>query len=111
MTEQEKSEIFDEWVCENQPRITAATIAALRKVDGVSEAMTDPDASGLEARKIKVEAVITASHAVLAEYIGEEFDREFSSVDNGFRIQLKQNSELAAREHLSNFIDLLLELA
>lgn len=100
---------LNEWIEENQPRITNAVLAAFLKIDGVSEAMTDSDAVGTERVTQKINGLITAAHGVLSEFIGEAFSDEFSEVTGPLQLSLIAITEQIATERRSVFIELLIQ--
>ncbi len=69
LTSEECAAIASDWVNENWQNIQDARLDALERVDGVSEALTDPDAQGDEAIRQKIDGLITAANAVLPEYV------------------------------------------
>lgn len=103
------SQELAKWIQENQTRITKCVLDAMRRVDGVSDALTDPGIADAEARRQKIDGLVTAGRAVLAEYVGEEFDKEFWQSSPELRSALKRNAELAVRESQKVFVDLLVQ--
>ena len=97
------------WVTKNQLRITRATLVAMSRVEAMSEALTDLDLVGEGTTKDKIDAIITASRAVLAERMGEAFEDEFSDVSDQQRSSLKKASEAIVREGHGKWADLVIE--
>lgn len=110
MCEQNEAvQALNEWIAENQSRITDAVLAAFSRIDGVSEAMTDIGVLGAERVRQKIVGLITAAHAVLPEFIGEAFAHEFSEVTDPLAPSLKTATEAIAANRRAEFIDLLIQ--
>lgn len=108
LTSQQQHAIVAQWFATNQAAIDQAVLAALDRVDGLSEALTDPDSTGLEAVRQKVEGLITAARAVLPAYMGESFELAFATSSAGLRETLRAQSESICFENLDFYIDALL---
>ena len=97
------------WIAQNQGRITRAILTAFKKVDGVSEALTDIDVTGDEKTKQKIEGLITAARGVLAEYTADAFEEEFTDQHADVRDALKRNSRSIVHGRKEEFVTLLVD--
>jgi hypothetical protein len=101
--------LLAQWIAANQARIDAAVLEALRNVDGVSNALMDPDAEGAERTRQKVDGLLNAARAVLPETMGESFERHFAGESAPLRTALKEQAESICRDQLQTYIDALVD--
>lgn len=109
LNSEERAAIASDWVNENWQNIQDARLDALERVDGVSEALTDPDAQGDEAIRQKIDGLITAANAVLPEYVADALVQRCAPETEQLRQTLRRLAESIARENLSIYTIALIE--
>lgn len=103
--------VFSDWLSANQLRITTAVLSAMARIAGVSDALVDPHVAGEEERKQRVEALITSSHALLADFVAEEFGKAFADARESLRGELRTQAGSIVREDMDTYVEMLLNLA
>ena len=102
---------IQEWITSHALDITLGVQLGMLDVDGVSEALTDPNAEGAEAVAQKVNGIVFAARSVLPDYIANRVvERCAPDTDADASVLRTLAYEIAAEpENLAVFIQYMIE--